>query len=78
VSKPEHPPRRAQARRASVDPARLTAAQAAKLVHVPPERIESDIRDGAPVDDSGRVHLIRYAAWLLRELSPAAPRGAEE
>mgnify|MGYP007106199019 FL=1 len=60
--------------RPSMDPNRLTPAQAAKLlsaaakIQVPVTQIEQDIADGAPSNADGTLSLVGYAAWLLKEM----------
>lgn len=51
-----------------VDPAKLTTAEAAELLRVPVALIQAHIDAGAPVGADGRMHLVRYAAWLIRRL----------
>ncbi len=59
---------------ARIDPNRLTIEQAAKLlsaaakVRVPPEQIAADLEAGAPRNDDGTISLVRYAAWILKEM----------
>jgi hypothetical protein len=58
-----------------IDPNRITAAQAAKLlsaaarVRVAEELIARDIESGAPCNDDGTISLVAYAAWLLKEMA---------
>ena len=58
----------------SVDPNRLTPAQAAKVVsaasrrHVDATVIESDVASGAPVGPDGTINLAHYSAWPVREM----------
>lgn len=33
------------------------------------ERVEADIRAGAPVNPDGTINLIQYTAWLAREVA---------
>lgn len=57
-----------------VDPNRLNAQQAAKLlsaaagVKVPEQNIQQDLTDGVPKNGDGTFSLISYAAWLLKEM----------
>lgn len=37
--------------------------------HLTADAIRADIAAGAPVNRDGSVHLVCYAAWLLRELA---------
>ena len=49
------------------DVARILTASGWKPVTV--EMIRDDIDDGAPVNPDGTVNLVRYAAWLVRNVS---------
>lgn len=57
-----------------VGPNRLTPQQAAKLlsaaakIRVTAERIEEDLRSGAPSNPDGTIKLVHYAAWLVKEM----------
>ena len=57
-----------------VDPNRLTIEQAAKLlsaaakVRIPPDQIAADLDAGAPRNSDGTISLVRYAAWILKEM----------
>jgi hypothetical protein len=53
----------------AVDPAALTAAQLARMLGVPEETIRRHVAAGAPAATDGRMNLVRYAAWLNRELA---------
>ena len=33
------------------------------------ERVEADIRAGAPVNPDGTVNMLHYSAWLAREVA---------
>jgi len=63
------------AERTPVDPQRLTPAELARLlsaaakVQVPLERIEADVAAGAPVNPDGTLHLVHYAAWLVKQMA---------
>jgi hypothetical protein len=35
---------------------------------ITPEQIQADIAEGAPVGAEGKVNLVHYAAWLVREV----------
>ncbi|HUX01384.1 MAG TPA: hypothetical protein VMY35_10445 [Phycisphaerae bacterium] len=69
--KPAKPPRSTSPPPAA-DPTSLTAAAAARLLRVPVEAITRHIELGAPADPEGRLNLIHYAAWLLRQLAESA------
>ncbi len=45
---------------------RLLTAGGGKKVMV--EQVQADIDAGAPVGAGGRMNLVHYAAWLLREV----------
>ena len=49
------------------DVARILTASGWKPVTV--EMIRDDIDDGAPVNPDGTVNLVRYAAWLVRNVA---------
>jgi len=51
------------------DVARILTASGWKPVTV--EMIQDDIDDGAPTNPDGTINLVRYAAWLVREMSRA-------
>jgi hypothetical protein len=68
------------------DPSRLSPSEVAELVGkvypfpVTPAMVKADLAAGAPVNDDGSIHLVRYAAWLAREAnrggqSPEAQAG---
>ena len=46
--------------------ARMLSATGNKQVTV--EQVQADIDAGAPVGPGGRMNLVHYAAWLLREV----------
>ena len=53
----------------------LTVAQAAKVLsatggrRITEAELRADIDAGAPVNPDGRINLIHYAAWLVREIT---------
>ena len=57
-----------------VNPLALTLEEVARLLSaaggrkVSLEQVQADIDAGAPVLPGGRVNLIHYAAWLVREV----------
>ena len=57
-----------------VNPLALTLEEVARLLSaaggrkVTPEQVQADIDAGAPVGAGGRVNLVHYAAWLVREV----------
>ncbi len=59
---------------ASMNPLSLTLEEVARLLSaaggrkVTPEQVQADIDAGAPVGAGGRINLVHYAAWLIREV----------
>jgi hypothetical protein len=57
----------------AVNPASLSIDEVSRLLsaaggrRITPEQIQADIAAGAPVGPGGRIHLVHYAAWLIRE-----------
>jgi len=51
-----------------VNPAALTVEQLARMLAVPAGKVRDHVAVGAPVAADGTVNLVRYAAWLNREL----------
>ena len=57
-----------------VNPLSLTVEEVARMLsaaggkRVTAEQIQADIDAGAPVGTGGRMNLVHYAAWLLREV----------
>jgi len=58
----------AAAAQARLDPAALTVAQLARLLGVAEEKVREHVARGAPVSADGRINLVRYTAWLNRQL----------
>jgi hypothetical protein len=58
----------------SIDPTRLTAEQASKLlsaaakIRIPVEQITEDLAAGAPANTDGTINLVHYAAWIVKEM----------
>lgn len=48
------------------DVSRLLSAAGGK--RITPEEIKADVEAGAPVGHDGRMNLVHYAAWLMREM----------
>jgi hypothetical protein len=71
VSAEPSPPTPAQP---PVNPLSMSVAEVARLLsaaggtRVTVEQVQADVDDGAPVLPDGRVNLIHYAAWLVREV----------
>ena len=59
---------------ATVNPLALTIDETARMLsagggkRVTPEQVQADIDAGAPVGRDGRINLVHYAAWLVREV----------
>ena len=57
-----------------VNPLALSIEEVARLLSaaggrkVTSEQVQADIDAGAPVGAGGRVNLVHYAAWLVREV----------
>lgn len=48
------------------DMARLLSAAGGRKIS--PQEVQADIDAGAPVGPGGRMNLVHYAAWLVREV----------
>jgi hypothetical protein len=61
----------------SINPAALTVEQVSQLLiaagskHANVETIRRHIESGAPVSSEGKINLLHYTAWLVREVSHA-------
>ena len=59
---------------AQVNPASLSVEDMSRLLSaaggrkITPEQVQADIDAGAPVGPGGRMSLVHYAAWLVREV----------
>ena len=59
---------------AMFDPLSLKVADVAKILAasgngpVSEEMVRADIKAGAPVGTDGRMNLLQYAAWLVKEM----------
>ena len=57
-----------------VNPLALSVEEAARMLsaaggkRITPEQVQADIEAGAPVGADGRINLVHYAAWLVREV----------
>ena len=57
-----------------VNPLSLTVDEAARMLSagggrkVTTEMVQADINAGAPTVAGGRINLVHYAAWLIREV----------
>jgi hypothetical protein len=58
----------------AVNPGSLSIEDMSRLLSagggrkVTPEQIQADIDAGAPVGRDGRMNLVHYTAWLVREV----------
>ena len=61
--------------REKIDPSKLTPQQTAELLtrlgseSVDAESVEDDLVNGAPVNADGSLNVMRYCAWVVRELA---------
>jgi hypothetical protein len=59
---------------ATVNPLALSVEETARMLsagggrRVTPEQVQADIDAGAPLGRDGRINLVHYAAWLVREV----------
>jgi len=57
-----------------VNPMSLSIEETARVLsatgqrRITPEQVQADIDAGAPVGGDGRINLVHYAAWLVREV----------
>ena len=57
-----------------VNPLSLSIEEVSRLLsasggrRVTPEQVQADVDAGAPVGVGGRMNLVHYAAWLVREV----------
>lgn len=47
----------------------MTPARIAEALRVDLALIHRHVKEGAPVDEAGRLHILQYAAWLNRRLA---------
>ena len=65
--------RKPQPRSHRIDPLAMTVAQTAKVLTavsgeaVTEEMIRGDVQAGAPLTADGRINLVHYGAWLVRQ-----------
>jgi hypothetical protein len=43
---------------------------------IAPAEVQADVDAGAPVDARGRINLVAYTAWLVREVQSGGGGGA--
>jgi len=78
MKNPKHSPRRPKSRPLSrkatpLDISALTVAQLAALLtkaagaRLYVAQVRADLKAGAPADAAGRINLIHYTAWLLKQ-----------
>ncbi len=64
-----------------VDPRALSVEQMAKLLSaaggraVSVQEVQADLASGAPVGPNGRINLVAYTAWLLRQVQHPQGQG---
>ncbi len=74
-TKPPHRIIQVMAKKKTMNPASLTTIQLAQILTgfsgnpVGVMQIERDLREGAPTNDDGTIHLVHYTAWLVRMVS---------
>lgn len=62
----------------SLNPAALPVAEAARVLAtllgkpITAAMLEADLAAGAPRNADGSIHLVHYAAWLVKETAHAA------
>ena len=61
----------------AVNPAALSVAQVARMLCVPPEKVQEHVAAGAQTGPDGTINLVHYAAWLNRELARPEPACGE-
>jgi len=65
---------RASGGQTAINPASLSIEDMSRLLSagggrkISPEQVQADIDAGAPVAPGGRMNLVHYAAWLVREV----------
>ena len=68
------PPAAAPGLPGAVNPLSLTVDEAARILtgaggkRVTPAMVQADIDAGAPTTAGGRINLVHYTAWLIREV----------
>lgn len=73
MSKPNNKPASKPEKKPPLNPAAVTVDAAATLLsqlagaEVKPATIARHIKQGAPANPDGTIHLVRYAAWLLAQ-----------
>ncbi|MCC7408391.1 MAG: hypothetical protein IT442_09975 [Phycisphaeraceae bacterium] len=67
-------PQLANAAQPAVNPMALSLEEVSRLLsaaggkRVTVEEVQADVDAGAPVGPDGRINLVHYAAWLVREV----------
>jgi len=67
-------PQRAGAGQPAVNPMALSVEEVSRLLsaaggkRITVEHVQADLDAGAPVGPDGRINLVHYAAWLVREV----------
>lgn len=52
----------------SVNPSAMTVSQAARVLGVEADTVRRHIEQGLPIGSGGTINLVKYAAWMLREI----------
>lgn len=60
-----------------LNPVRLSAQDAARVLGVDVALIERDLDDGLPANSDGTLNLVSYAAWLNMQLRQGATIAGE-
>lgn len=64
----------AEAGQSAVNPMALSVEQVSRLLsaagsrRITVEQVQADLDAGAPVGPDGRINLVHYTAWLVREV----------
>lgn len=67
-------PHRAGAAQPTVNPMALSVEEVSRLLsaaggkRITAEQVQADLDAGAPVGPDGKINLVHYAAWLVREV----------
>ena len=62
-------------KRGKLNPSALSVEETVKVLnaskseYVSAEKIQADIKNGAPVNPDGTINLVHYASWLVWEIS---------
>ena len=79
TASPACPPSSAPPARTQVNPLSLSAEDLARLLSaaggkpISAEQIREDLEAGAPALPGGKVNLVQYAAWLVKQVQSEVP-----